>query len=343
MPSPPIGGLPVDLVADAAMKLDMAEAVELGHAWCQQLARRNRIRALLIKGPTLERYGLRTPRVSGDIDVLIEPDRFDEAVAAVRAAGWGERPASYLIRRTTLHSRTFTHHDWPCDLDLHRSFPGFLVDAATLFEALWTRRNQMTFAHHECAVPDRLSSVLILALHSERGTSEQPRHQQELKELLSLAQLSDDERCELAMLAQATGSAATLHHVLSRLGVDTAVTDAELRSPDVARWRTRVESGSSGAYFWFDLLGAATTLGDAITILSHAAWPSDTDLLLMHPDIPDRAWPRLVARIRRVCRAVPAAAQAIMQRRAGEPHRTRATAISHARRNRAENAATSPR
>lgn len=314
-PSRPTVGFPVDRVADATNKLEMAEAIELGHAWCQELARRNGIRALLIKGPTLERYGLREPRVSGDIDLLIQPGRFDEAVAAVRAAGWDERPTSYLSQRTTVHSRTFSHPEWPCDLDLHRSFPGFLVDPAALFEVLWARRSHMTFAHCDCLVPDRLSSVLILALHSERGTTEQPRHQQELNELVRLAELSASERSELALLAQATGSAATLHQVLARLGVTTTVTDAELRAPDVTRWRARVESGSSGAYFWLDLLGRATTFRDAVSILGHALWPSDADLLLMYPDVPDRAWPRLIARIGRVCRAVPMAARAIMQRR----------------------------
>lgn len=286
----------------APYQLGLAEAVELGHAWCHQLAQQSGIRALLIKGPSLERQGLRDSRVSADIDILVEPSRFDDFVVDAQAAGWRERSTTYLSQRTTKHSRTFTHAEWPCDLDIHRSFPGFLVDSPTLFEALWGRRCQMSFAHHACWVPDRLSSILILALHSQRGTDEQSRHRRELNQLLSVARLNDDERGELTEVARATGSTGTLGHFLASLGVDLTIAEIELPSPELLRWRARVQSGSSGSYFWIDLIERAESFREVAEIVQHAVWPSAEDLMLTHPDLANTVEARLFARVARLSR-----------------------------------------
>lgn len=56
------------------------------------VGRAHGIRLLVVKGDALARMGLREPRVSADVDVLVEPDRFDELCAALEGAGWSERP-----------------------------------------------------------------------------------------------------------------------------------------------------------------------------------------------------------------------------------------------------------
>jgi hypothetical protein len=96
---------------------------------------------------------------------------------------------------------------------------------------------------------------------------------------------------------------------LCRLGVNPTTSEAELHSPEVVRWRTQVRSGSSGAYFWFSLLEQAPSFTEAASIVGHAVWPTNEDLLLAYPDVPDRAWPRLVARAKRARRAARAAAR----------------------------------
>ncbi len=252
-----------------ALRLD--EAVDLGHAWVQALAADRGIRVLFLKGPSLSHHGLRAERVSSDVDILVEPDGFEELCGAIRASGWTARPGDATTRRTTLHSATFLHDRWPCDLDVHRYFPGFLADPAVVFDALWDRHVHLAFAHRTCDVPDRLGALLILGLHSLRGTSAQARHGEELAGVTKTL-LSPSEREELASLAVATGCAATLHDVLTSLGVDVSPSIEELTAPGLLEWHDRVTSGSNGTFFWLNVLQTAPW-PERPAVLWRAFWP----------------------------------------------------------------------
>ncbi|GAA3203568.1 hypothetical protein [Microbacterium terregens] len=263
--------------------LRLDEAVDLGHAWMQALADVRGIRVLFIKGPALHRHGLRDERVSADVDLLVEPVRFAEFCQAVLEVGWTTRPGNFISHRTTLHSETFLREGWPCDLDVHGFFPGFLAPPADVFDALWARRVRMEFAHVECDVPDRVGGALILALHSLRGASIQARHADELEQLTRVV-LTEDERIQVADLALATGCAATLASVLPRLGVPVEAPVAELASRGLREWRERVDSGSHGAYFWMLALRRAPWW-EKPAVLWRAFWPSGAELRVAHPEI----------------------------------------------------------
>ncbi|MGN6218399.1 MAG: nucleotidyltransferase family protein [Microbacterium sp.] len=296
--------------------LRLGEAVELGHAFVQRLAGDSAVRILFLKGPALHRQGLRSQRTSSDVDVLVDPPGFSTLCAALVAAGWHERPVDFITSRTSVHSRTFIRDGWPCDLDVHSFYPGFLAPPAEVFEALWADRVQMPFAHRLCDVPDRLGSALILALHSLRGKALEPRHRRELDELLQI-ELDGPERARLAELAKRTGCAATLEDVLTRLGVQVAVSDAERSAEEVVRWRRRVASGSHGAYFWID----AFRRGDGrerVAVVRRAVWPTREHLLLSRPETTDTVPGRLrgrLARWGRGIRSVPQAVRAITRYR----------------------------
>lgn len=297
----------------ASIRLE--EAVDLAHAWLQEAARARGIRVLFIKGPALHRQGLRSYRVSGDVDVLVEPARFDEFCAHLVAVGWEERESILLGELTTLHSKTYLRQGWPCDIDVHSHYPGFLGDASDVFEALWVRRTPLDFAHQPCLVPDRVAGVLILALHSLRGTAAQERHTNELQELLAI-ELTAAERTQLAELATATGSTETLQPVLHDLGVELPAS-ADTRSSDLREWRARLDAGSLGAYQWFVAYRRSRGVGK-VRILWRAFWPSDHDLLLSHPELPDAFFPKLrgrVARWGRGLRSLPRAVRAIWHNR----------------------------
>ena len=45
-----------------------------------------------------------------------------------------------------MHSLTFRHPKWPCELDLHDRFPGFFADPQAVFERLWARRTTVSVA-----------------------------------------------------------------------------------------------------------------------------------------------------------------------------------------------------
>lgn len=300
----------------SAVVLRMDEAVALGHAWVQRLADDAGIRILFLKGPTLHRYGLRTQRSSSDVDVLVEPRGFAELCRALSDAGWRERASTFLTPRMSVHSRTLIRDDWPCDIDVHSHFPGFLGAPEDVFEALRARHATMDYAHRPCDVPDRAASVIVLALHSLRGTVRQSRHADELERLVE-APLTAAERAEIATLVRLTGSTATLESVLPRLGIDTRPTAEELASPELRRWRQRVASGSHGAYFWLDAFRRGAW-GERLLIVWRAVWPSRVDLLLSRPEVVDSVPGRLegrIARWGRGIRSLPGAVRAITRHR----------------------------
>lgn len=294
----------------------MQEAVELGHAWVQAVADARGIRVLFIKGPGLHRQGLRRKRVSADVDVLVEPARFAELCEAIRDSGWRTRPENFISQRTTLHSEALLRQGWPCDLDLHGFYPGFLAAPDDVFEALWARHERMTFASADCNVPDRVSGMLILALHSLRSAKIEPRHGDELEQLMRVP-FSDRERADAAALALATGCAATLQSVLVRLGIAVEPPAAEFASAELREWRERVAAGSYGAYFWLYAWRHADGR-DRFSIVWRAFWPTRADLLATRPETVDTTVGRLRARIARWRRGVgslPGAIRAIWRYR----------------------------
>lgn len=275
--------------------LHLREAIDLAHGLVQHVAAGRGIRILFIKGPSLERHGLRPARVSADVDVLVEPARFAEFCEALEDCGWGERPGIEAL--TVLHSRTFYAPQWPCDLDPHSSFPGFLAPPESTFEILWSRRDTMDFAHRSCDVADRTGSILVMALHSLRGSSRQARHQSEFEHLSSLS-MTNHEREDLLELARATGAEATAKPLLDRLGIGTEIHEATLQSEEYREWVRRAETHTHGAYPWL----IAFKVGDArqrLRIMWHVIWPPTAELRRSRPEIGAGRWAEMRGRLGR--------------------------------------------
>ena len=94
------GDMPADHLATSACTVELAhgEALELATAWLDYTAVSHGIRSLTIKGDTLARFDLRSPRVSSDVDVLIEPAGFDDYQALLRQSGWEVFPSTFRAR-----------------------------------------------------------------------------------------------------------------------------------------------------------------------------------------------------------------------------------------------------
>jgi hypothetical protein len=152
---------------DFAFRKD--EAVALASAYVCQLARYRSIRALLIKGQTGERHGLRAPKDSADVDVLVDPIAFDALRTVLVEHGWIRRQDSFRGQRDAPHSVTLMHASWPCDIDLHRFFPGFLGEPQVTFDELWGRSEVAEIGHCPCFVTDKASTALILILNELRA------------------------------------------------------------------------------------------------------------------------------------------------------------------------------
>lgn len=174
-------------IADYALRTD--QATRLAHALSARIARERQIRVLSIKGAAAVEMGLRGERASADADVLVDPGKFDEFCASLESRGWHTRVARTFPRLIEIHSRTYIHDRWSCDIDVHRAFPGFFASPTIAFNALWESRAVRTLAGQKINVPSRAGMAAIVALHAERtphaASSKQDRD-------LVIASLRDD-------------------------------------------------------------------------------------------------------------------------------------------------------
>ncbi|MGC0368430.1 nucleotidyltransferase family protein [Microbacterium sp. SLBN-111] len=164
--------------ADAFVEVPQRAAVSLLAPVVQAFADRHGIRILGIKGQALALQGLRTARSTGDVDMLVDPSRFDELCALLRHHRWRDRDGKILVplppegSASVPHARTLEHPHWPTHLDLHRYYPGFLGPAQETFEFLWDARDRVGDGTLSLEVPARIDHWLLAALHAIRSGDE---------------------------------------------------------------------------------------------------------------------------------------------------------------------------
>lgn len=117
--------------------LSHAEAIPLAQLLTTEAAKRVGARCLLIKGATLDWHGLRPPRIPADVDLLVAPDEVEPFIDQLEEWGWYVRLGPFTDYPFPHHAVTLIHDQWPCDIDVHRRFPGFLRDPADVFDVLW--------------------------------------------------------------------------------------------------------------------------------------------------------------------------------------------------------------
>ena len=230
----------------------MTEGVLLAHALVARLADQVGARVLFIKGPTAVALGARPDRASTDVDVLADRAGFVALCAALEGSGWQRRIAATGLRRAAdlafEHSAHFIHPDWPCDLDVHFSFPGFLAPEAEVFEALWGTSTTVDVAGRSVPSPSVQGQALVVALHALRDPGK-VTSQQDLAHLeATVAGWPPDLLAELADLAAATGSSDSADSFLGHVGAVVA-TDGPRYSARVADWRAR-QQGFGRSTMW---------------------------------------------------------------------------------------------
>ena len=281
-------------------RLTYPEANPLAAALVSRLAQKRGIRALVIKGLSLEHHGLRTGHISADVDVLVEAGRLDELVAAITATGWELRPTSTGDRLMTHHSVTLLNPAWPNDLDVHSTFPGMLAGPETCFEALWEHRVPTVLGGCPAWIPDRPSTMVIWALHSLRGSARQSRHASELAELVAVVpSLTDSERAQLADRIVELGADRPLLEVpvLAQLVGDRQGLVADGAWDD---WQGKVAQAHEASP-WLQVL-RETRPRDFPRVLCRAVWPTSHDLKLLDHTTVDTPLGRVRARGRRIGR-----------------------------------------
>lgn len=211
--------------APESMRLTSAEALPLAYALTAHLAAEHGIRLIGIKGVSLAHHGLRDPRISADIDMLLHPDDRDAYVTAMTAAGWRVAAEPTTQKILGFHSVNLLNDHWPIGVDLHLYFPGFLAPAGEVFDELWRRRITLQQAGHDVFFTDLSSSAAVAALHYLRSLW-RPENESAFARLVekSHARLGDDEKAGLVTLAQATGSVRPLGPYFEALGITAAAT-----------------------------------------------------------------------------------------------------------------------
>lgn len=145
--------------------LTMAEAVPLGTVHLQRLLAAAGVRSLAIKGPAFVELGVRPPRQSNDVDLLIHPDDRDSAGAVLSQAGW-TRTSHWMPSALddVVHSQTRRHALYPVTVDVHHGFAGVFARGEA-FDFMWDRRVALVLAHQEVHAPCHVDALVIEALN----------------------------------------------------------------------------------------------------------------------------------------------------------------------------------
>lgn len=215
-----------------------AEAGLLLHALCERIACDTGTRVLAIKGPVVALHGLRAPRVSADIDVLVHPDDLARFVDGMRAAGWYDAVETTSPRLAPAHSVNLLHAHWPVGIDVHHYFPGFLAPPADVFEALWARRRTLELASAPVTACDPVAMTAVVGLHLLRHDAE--GHGEGVHDLVdrARARLGPTGVQELADLARETDCTVPLRPILVALGAKDLLGEAE-HSQALSSWFDR--------------------------------------------------------------------------------------------------------
>jgi len=276
--------------------LDQAAAVALGCGLVSYVAEEASVRSLLIKGHALAEQGLRDPRRYADVDVWIAPESVTPFVESLRARGWHERGPNWVLDRVGSHSITLVNDSWPCDIDVHLRFPGFLAPDEDVFDELWRRRTTIVVGGRTVTTTDRAGNAAVLALHSMRQERNDGRDD-EFEHLVGLLSEDDELVSDMLDLAAVTGANETLAPLFARLGATTRP-GYRPSARALREWAARrAHMSRTGRWLsYFRSLSIRSWPREFIV----AAWPSADLFLQDHPEVPHTKAALFRGRVRRL-------------------------------------------
>lgn len=298
------------MASPASAALQLSEGVELGYALVARVADNVGARALAIKGRVNEAHGLRRRRASADVDVLVEPARLADLVGGLIAAGWREAPSPPVPPTFGFHSVTLVHPSWPCEIDVHDRFPGFLAAPEDVFDELWSERTFVLAGGVAVPATGLYGTALVMALHALR-TPADPRNARELAGLVERLSTRPLDRSQLSRLASATGCLATARPFLQQLSIDHSLSGGT--NADLAQWELRQTIGQTRNVGWLVALRRTPPWRWPALVL-RVLLSNEAMLRKFYPQAPPgrrglwlARWWRLKAAVRDLPRAVSAA------------------------------------
>lgn len=146
--------------------LTLAEAVPLATVLLQRLLADAGVRSLAIKGPAFVQLGVRAPKQSNDVDLLIHPDDRVVVKEALLAAGWNQLSQRFPNEiDDVIYSTTYHHPILPATVDVHHRFPGVMVSPTDAFDRLWSAREPVRIAHCDVISLSDSHALVIEALN----------------------------------------------------------------------------------------------------------------------------------------------------------------------------------
>ncbi|WP_440708385.1 nucleotidyltransferase family protein [Herbiconiux sp. YIM B11900] len=287
--------------------------MELAAALVAHVARAEGIPLLVIKGPVLAAQGLREPRNYADVDIWVPRDSAARLVVLLSARGWHERGANWFIDRVGSHSITLIHDRWPCDIDIHVRFPGFLAPDDVVFESLWRSRTALDLAGTRVMVTDPAGSAAVLALHSLRQMWDRSKAAEFEQLARRLARQPDLVR-SLAALSAVVGANETLEPLFRRLGAEPP-TGYTATARQLREWHDR-RAHDSRTGLWIGYL-KSTPMKRWPRELAAVIWPNPSQFLQDHPNSPRTRRALVWGRIRRLAKGVTALKFIARERRLG--------------------------
>ncbi|WP_170931987.1 nucleotidyltransferase family protein [Brachybacterium massiliense] len=229
------------------LELGYVPAITLVAAIVADRARRAGLRVLFIKGPFFTAQGVRDPKQSFDLDILLHPEDVDQLVELLAKDGWRLRDHPDAVLPFEEHSVTILHHFWPCTIDVHRFWLGFLQDAALTFERLWQYRERTAVGALAFDTPCYEDSAVLEALNEIRSGH---RHEGTLAGIRQRVRgrLGEAAGCRLRERALQLGAELSAAPFLRPLGQHVSIPDAP--GPAYAEWVKRLSAEDQSVTAW---------------------------------------------------------------------------------------------
>lgn len=252
-------------------RLPIDAAGKLAHALAARAAGEARVRALSLKGAFAAEYGLRARRPSADADILTDPGSIGLLRQRLEDRGWHTRAGRMPPTFIDLHSVTLIHDQWPCDLDVHRFFPGFFAPAEEIFELLWSGRDVHRTSGGEVLTPSRAGMAVIVALHAARS----PNVEKSRSDITSVSEaiatrFTPTETAEFCEIVRVGRSQWVLRELIAELGLP--LTDDDATPAEKAIWLKNQQSAPDKATsLWIrEILDAPAARKHRVVL--HAIW-----------------------------------------------------------------------
>lgn len=293
--------------------LPLSLGVQLAHAHVDALAEYRQVRVLFIKGPLATSQGLRQWKDSSDVDVLVDPEQFDALAEALQTNGWTPMPEPHLpwALGGENHSVTFIHPQWPCHIDAHRFFPGFLEDPANVFNELWADSQRLPLANRQIRAPSRNGALLVLALHALRHPS-RTSSIRDLERLSTiLGSMDAQQQDSVWQLARRTGAGQPILTFFSAATTPRVLQLEDCHPTQYRRWRLLASGREDRVAWWLVAFWEARNT-DKPAILWRALFPNRRDLRAENPNglLISISFRRLLHGLRAAPKAIPDARRA---------------------------------